>query len=260
MKDTEPGSSAYTPAENSDIWSPELDDAHLGLLSVLLDCCLLFREDRVSLEKLRLPFHAQWLGTSLDRVLADLLRGGVVELIANDFLTVPESIRRKLVAFMEDRLLDRSFALPDGDVTFRRLMSAFPDFCQTEMRISLEADDPPGMWGGSAFRAASKRYLFLPRPGPPALLAHPEMFVLVLCPLPEGVARVAAPYFTNSPALRHCLALYDLDGGVKINLARAELFVHFERYLRQAHSLRIAPSPAFTISLSEGGLLNLNKG
>jgi hypothetical protein len=65
--------------------------------------------------------------------------------------------------------------------------------------------------------------------------------------------------FVQKPAVRQRVALYDLDQGQKMNLTRSDVFIHFERYLRWVHRLRVVPSPALTQSLLDSGLLVLEK-
>ena len=45
-----------------------------------------------------------------------------------------------------------------------------------------------------------------------------------------------------------------------INLTRSSVFVLFERYIRQEHSLRIGTACALSECLSDAGILNLQMG
>lgn len=257
MKEVEPQRFAQNAGEALNVLSMEDGDARISLLATLLDACLLFHEEGIYLETLRHPFRLRWPDESLDRVSGELLRVGLVERKPDASITVPAGSRLELAAAVEDRLWGQSLGLPDEEIPFRRLMSGFIDYCQTELRILPEARNMAGIWGGSAYRVASRWYFLLIRPGLLVPRVHPEAYTLVLTRLPEAVARNVAAPFATVPAIRHRLALYDLEGGVKINVTRGELFVHFERYLREAYGLRLAPSPAITESLRDVGLINL---
>ena len=52
----------------------------------------------------------------------------------------------------------------------------------------------------------------------------------------------------------------DLENGYKINLTRSDVFVHFERYLRRVHGLRLVVHPDLTQGLIDGGVMKLEMG
>jgi len=92
------------------------------------------------------------------------------------------------------------------------------------------------------------------------LRTHPESFLLLLCQLPATDTETIMELFVESSALRQRVAMVDLEKGFKINLTRSEIFVHFERYLRRVHRLRLAVHPDLTQSLVDGGIMKLEKG
>jgi hypothetical protein len=240
-------------------WMGEGEGAHAAVLSALLDAHLLFQEECLSPEPLLPLFEARWPEASLAEAWERLRRDGLAEPGPGAALAVTEELRRPLVAALEAHLWGCSLDMPGGAMTFRRLMAGFGDYCQTELGLPPDTGGPD-VWGGVAFRLANRRQLLLLRPGLLRLRAHPEAHVLVLCPLPEGVALAVAALLVREPALRARLSLYDVESGDRVNLTRGELPVYFERYLRQAHGLRMSPSPAITEGLKDGGLLNLGKG
>jgi hypothetical protein len=240
-------------------WLGEGNGTRTAVLSALLDVHLLFREECLSPEALLPLFEAWWPGASLDEVWEEPHRYGLVQAVPEAILAVPEELRRPLAAALERHLWDRPLDLPGGTVSFRRLVSSFVGYCQTELRAAPE-EDSTDIWGGVAFQFSNRRQLLLVRPRPLMLRAHPEWHTLALCSLPEASRRAVAESFTHQPALRHRLALFDVEAGEKVNLTRGELPVYFERYLRHAYGLRMAPLPGLTESLRDGALLNLDKG
>lgn len=253
----EPGRS---DGEDLEFWLTQGDGTHSGLLSALLDAHWLFQEEYLSPETLRPLFGARWPEGSLAREWEELSRLGLLEPGPENSCAVPGHLRRALANALEGDLWRQPLYLPGGTASFPQLIAGFTDYCRSELKICPDAGAGMEVWGGIAFRLSGRQHLVLYRPDLLRLSAHPDAHVLVVCPLPAAVAMVASSSFSSVPALRNRLALYDVEGGVKINLTRSELFVYFERYLRQVHGLRMAPSRVLTDSLRDSGLLNLDKG
>ncbi len=259
MNEQEPQRSVQDSFDALKGWLKARDWPHLGPLCALLDAHLLFREEGLSAEALRPLFQVWWRAKSLAAILADLVGAGLLlEGSSGACYAVPCELRQSLAAELGRHLAGLPTSLPDGITDLRRLLYGFAGYCQRETtNLLVPAAE---VWGGMSFASGGGRHLLLLRPSPVRLHPHPEAYVLILCALPEASAESIAGQFASRPALRHRLALYDLEKGHKINLTRSELFVHFERYLRQGHGLRVTPSPAFTRCLMASGLLNLNKG
>jgi hypothetical protein len=114
--------------------------------------------------------------------------------------------------------------------------------------------------GGRRLFTTERAHWLLIRPSPVRLRAHEEAYILLLCRLPDAASQVVAELLVQSPALRQRVALYDLERGLKFNLTRSEVFVHFERFLKRIHGLRMGPDPTLTQSLLDAGLLSYDKG
>lgn len=114
-------------------------------------------------------------------------------------------------------------------------------------------------WGGTAYTSSGRTHLLLFRPFPLYPRAHPELYMLMICHLPQGGLEPITDLFVASASLRQRVALYDLDKGQKMNLTRSDLFIHFERFLRWTYGLRIVLSPELTQGLISAGILVLEK-
>ena len=148
--------------------------------------------------------------------------------------------------------------LPKGELTMEDLLEDFSIYCRGELKI--EIDDRTATWGGRCFSSSGLCHHVLIRPRPVLLRAHPEAFMLLLCDLAAASIDAIIERFVERPGFRRRLALVDLEKGYKINLTRSDVFVHFERYLRRVHGLRLVVHPDLTQGLVDGGIMKLEMG
>jgi hypothetical protein len=232
-----------------------------SVLSALLDAQLIFNEPGLSLEQ----FHPLWNPFFPDRPLEAQLRElGIlrwVEISRSSTYAVPSGLCLPLAREMDGFMTQQTIRLPHGDMAMGQLLDDFSDYYGNGPGIDLPAEKKSvKAWGGMVLFTTDRAHWMLIRPHPVRLRAQEEAYLLVLCSLPETVSLVLAGLFVNSPALRQRVALFDLEGGRKLNLTRSEVFVHFERFLKRVHGVRIGPDPALTQSLLDAGLLSFDKG
>lgn len=252
---------AESPLEALRTWLKEGATPHLSILYTLLDAHLLFEETGLSIEALQSLFEVCWPETSLPDTLTEMLRPELLTASPGPSYMIPQELRPTLATELGENLAHYPFHLPNSVTEFEELLGNFAAYLQGELKGTLtQADTMREVWGGQAFRSSGRHHLLLLRPCPLRLHAHPEANILMLCQLPEADIETITQQFARKPALRHRLALYDLEKAHKINLTRSDVFVYFERYLRRVHGLRMVPAPALTQTLVDSGLLSLEKG
>jgi hypothetical protein len=101
---------------------------------------------------------------------------------------------------------------------------------------------------------------FLRRPYPLLLQPHDHDYILKLCAFPPKTIETFTKAYVRSRPLRDRFALYALGSVEKINLTRSTVFVLFERYIKQEHSLRMGPGLPLSLSLRDAGILSLQMG
>ena len=224
-----------------------------ALLCAFLDARILFQKEAVPLEELA-PLWKVYC-----RECAPEEEAGYLGLLPSSeagvcHLADSEDVARRLAPHLDGQRL----RLPQGDFTWGELLDGFTAYCRKE--LGIEVDDRTATWGGRCFSSSGRCHHVLIRPRPVLLRPHPESFLLLLCQLPATDIGPVLELFVKSSALRQRLAMVDLEKGFKINLTRSEIFVHFERYLRRMHGLRLAVHPDLTRSLVDGGIMKLEKG
>jgi hypothetical protein len=231
------------------------------MLSTFLDAQLIFGETELSLDTLRPLFDVYWPKSSVVDATRELVRLGLLNNNPGSTYAVPREICRSVASTLEDDLIDYAFQGISGPTQFGTLLDGFSNYCLNELRVTLAEDNQlTQTWGGRAYTSAGQVHYLLLRPYPLHLRTHTDAHTLMLCELPDEGITTITDHFARSKALRQRLALYDLGRCQKINLTRSDVFVFFERYLRRVHGLRIAPAPALTQSLVDGGLLSLEMG
>lgn len=252
---------AGSPLEAVRTWLKEGATPHLSILYTLLDAHLLFGETGLSIEALQSLFEVCWPQISLIDTLTEMLHSELLMARPGPSYTMPQELRPTLATQLGDNLAHYPCHLPNGVTEFEELVGSFAGYLQSELKGALaQADRGTDVWGGQAFNSSGRRHLLLLRPCPLRLHPHPEACILMLCQLPDIGIETITEQFARKPALRHRLALYDLEKAHKINLTRSDVFVYFERYLRRVHGLRVVPAPALTQTLIDSGLLSLEKG
>jgi hypothetical protein len=228
-------------------------DAGCALLCACLDARILFQKEAVPLDELA-PLWKLYCGECTPEEEAECL--GLLPSSGAGICRLAdiEDGSRRLAAHLDGRRL----RLPQGDLTLGELLDGFTAHCRQE--LGIEIDDRMASWGGRCFSSSGRCHHVLIRPRPVMIRPHPDAFLLLLCGLPETDIGTILELFVESPALRQRLALVDLETGFKINLTRSEIFVHFERYLRRMHGLRLVVHPDLTRSLVDGGIMKLEKG
>lgn len=240
-------------------WLHEPDWASISLLSTMLDSHLLFQEEGLGADDLEPLFQVWWPDRSLSETIRQLQGKGLLTVGPGQRTRVPDGLIEPLASVLSTILGREKLSLPRWSGSPAELLTAFDAYCLQELSGPRPADGHSYAWGGAAYTSAGRTHLLLFRPFPLRLQAHPELYVLMICQLPQdGVEAITHP-FIEHPSLRQRLALYDLDQGQKMNLTRSDLFIHFERFLRWTHGLRIVPSPELTRSLVDAGLLVLEK-
>lgn len=241
-------------------WLREEEWAPLSVLCSLLDAHLLLGVEGLSMDDLQPLFAVWWPRHSLSELLGDLVGSGLATLQPGPSYAVAPGLRPALAAALDGHLAGQLVFLPEAAPSLEELFAGLEQYLREEGSEATRSGDLPEVWDGAAFSSNGRRHLILRRPFPLHLQAHPEAFILYLFQLPDqGAERLAAPFVLRA-ALRQRLALVDLEQGQKLNLTRSDVFVHFERYLRRAHGLRLALAEALTQGLVDGGLLKLEKG
>jgi hypothetical protein len=154
-----------------------------------------------------------------------------------------------------------SVELPAGPTSYGQLLEGFAAHCVHETGVRLApAEQTIAASAAWTFLSTNRLHAMLVRPYPLWVPAHPDSFVALLGRLPDIVPKDLLERFAGEPAVRARAAVYDLERGEKINLTRSDVFVHFERFLRRTHRLRVVPSPDVTRALADSGVLTLDKG
>ncbi|MBI4775738.1 MAG: hypothetical protein HY788_16465 [Deltaproteobacteria bacterium] len=224
-----------------------------ALLCALLDTEILFEEKGVPFETLT-PLWNLYCPECAPEHEAELL--GLSSSSEADACTLAgsEGLERRLT----DHLAGRRIRLRRGDLTLAELLDDFTERCRRDLGIAI--DDRSATWGGRCFSASGRCHHVLIRPRPVLIRAHPLAFILLLSPLPVSGIHPIIDLFVEIPGLRQRLAIVDIENGLKINLTKSDVFVHFERYLRRVHGLRLAVHPELTQGLVDGGIMKLEKG
>ncbi|NIQ39464.1 MAG: hypothetical protein GTN81_12865 [Proteobacteria bacterium] len=261
MKSKSPQGRAKASLESLKALSADRGDTCVSLLSTFLDAQLIFGETELSLDRLHPLFDVYWPTSSIDDAARELVRLGLLNNNPESTYAVPRGICRPVASALEENLTDYAFQGKSGPTQFGALLDGFSKYCLSELRVTLaEGNQLTPPWGGRAYTSAGQVHYLLLRPYPLYLRTHTDAHTLTLCELPDEGITAMTDHFARSKALRQRLALYDLGRCQKINLTRSDVFVFFERYLRRVHGLRIAPAPALTQSLVDGGLLSLEMG
>lgn len=240
-------------------WLHEPDWAPISVLTTVLDSHLLFQEEGLAIGDVEPLFRVWWPDRSLFETMRQLQEKGLLTVGPGQRTRVSNGLIEPLASVLSTILGREELSLPRWSGSLAELLTAFDTYCLQELSGPRPAEGYPSVWGGAAYTSAGRTHLLLLRPFPLRLQAHPELYMLMICQLPQnGVSAITDP-FIQHPSLRQRLALYDLDRGQKMNLTRSDLFIHFERFLRWTHGLRIVPSPQLTRSLVDAGLLVLEK-
>lgn len=239
-------------------WLHDPDWAAISVLSALLDSHLLFDEEGLAADQLEPLFGVWWPDRRLAETTDRLQRQGLLTVRLGRIYGVPGATLEPLAGILTAILEQQVISLPKWSGSLAELLEAFDDYC-LELNGPRRVEGLAGAWGGAAYTSSDRTHLLLFRPFPLRLQVHPENYVLMIGQLPEdGIEAITGPLIER-PSLRQRVALYDLDRGEKMNLTRSDLFIHFERFLRWTHGLRIVASPALTRSLIDAGLLVLEK-
>jgi hypothetical protein len=175
--------------------------------------------------------------------------------------SISANLNQEVAEEVERHLMDECIRLPQAELRLGDLLEDFDRYCREELRIEpAETAGRSPSWGGKCFTSAGRCHHVLVRPAPVRLQAHRQHFVLLLCQLPQDGTEKIVEFFVRSSALRQRVALFDLERGLKINLTRSDVFVHFERFLRRKHGIRLAPAPDLTQGLVDGALMAIEKG
>ncbi len=258
-------SSAPLPTEHSrllDLLSPQPgqpDWASVGVLSAILDRHFLSGGDGLAAGQLEPLFRAWWPDLALVETLDRLREKGLLSMTSGQRYRVPEALLQPLADVLTTLLNGQVLSLPKWSGSPWELLAAFDAHCLQELSGPRPAEPSLPLWGGTAYTSAGRTHLLLFRPTPLYLEAHPDLYILILCQLPQGRLEPITDLFVASASLRQRVALYDLGKGQKMNLTRSDLFIHFERFLRWTYGLRIAPSPELTQGLIGAGILVLEK-
>jgi hypothetical protein len=230
-------------------------------LCALLDAQLIFRESGLSLEQFEPLWDLYYRDCPLDGPIQSLCRMELVQISPASICAVSSDLCLTLAEEIDGFLTKQTICLPQGDLTVGKLLDDFLDYYCTGPAVDLPAErKPEKVCGGIGLFSSNRAHYVLIRPYSPLLRAHEESFILLVCSLPEAVTEVIADSFVKSPALRHRVALFDPERGLKFNLTKSEVFVHFERFLRRVYGVRSRPDPMLTQSLLDAGLLSFDKG
>ena len=243
------------PANTEEIEKAIREDRSAGcaLLCALLDSAVLFQESEVPVEKLKPLWDFYGAECGPEKAVEDL---GLFWNSEPGVCTMPDP--EEAAHRLGNRLAERRIHLAKEERTLGAILDGFTAHCREELGIDL--DEKTATWGGRCYSSADRCHHVLIRPHPVLLRSHPHAFFLLLCHLPPAGIQAILHCFVDSAGLRQRLALVDLEVGYKINLTRSDVFVHFERYLRRKHGLRLAVHPELTKGLVDGGILKLEKG
>lgn len=232
-----------------------------GILAALLDAQIIFREPGLAakdLEPLRAIFYPE---EDPEQTIRRLLALGLIRTGENARLTIPEEIKLPMGREMENFWRIEEVRLPSKTLSFGNLIDEFEAYYRDECGVDPEPEaEAFPLWGGKGIKLSERSHLVLIRPYPLLIRPHENIFILLLSRFPEAGGRTLADLFSANSALRQRLALFDLEGGQKMNLTKSGVFVFFERFLMRVHGLRLAPSGELTQSLVDNGLLSFDKG
>lgn len=232
-----------------------------SVLCALLDAQLMFREPGLSLEQFEPFWDLCHPNCPLDCPIQSLCGMQLVQVSPASICTVSPDLCSLLAREMDEFLARQTIRLPHGDLTVGTLLDDFSAYYWNGPDSHLPAGSKSvKTWGGMGVFSSNRAHYVLVRPYPVLVRAHEESCILLLCSLPEAVSSVIAGLFAKSPGLRHRVALFDPERGRKFNLTRSEVFVHFERFLRRTHGVRLGPDPMLTQCLLDAGLLSFDKG
>lgn len=230
-------------------------------LCALLDAQSIFQEPGLSLEQFEPLWDLYYPDCPLVRAIQSLSRMGLVQVSPESICTISPELCSTLAEEMDGFLSQQKIRLPKGDVSVGALLDDFVDYYCNGPGVDLPAEcKPEKAFGGMRLFSSNRVQYVLFRTYPPVLHGHEESYILLVCSLPETVTEVIAGSFIKSPALRHRVALFDPERGLKFNLTRSDIFVHFERFLRRLYGVRMGPDPMLTQSLLDAALLSFDKG
>ncbi len=243
------------PANTEGIEKAIQEDRSTGcaMLCTLLDSAVLFQEEEVPIENLKPLWHLYCAECGPKEAIEDLGLSSNSEPGVCSLPDTEETTRR-----LGNRLAERRIHLPKEDLTLGAILDGFTAHCREGLGIDI--DEQTATWGGRCYSSLDHCHHVLIRPQPVLLRSHPHAFLLLLCHLPSTGIQAIINCFVESAGLRQRSALVDLEKGYKINLTRSDVFVHFERYLRRKHGLRLAVHPELTKGLVDGGIMKLEKG
>ena len=232
-----------------------------SVLCALLDAQLMFREPGLSLEQFEPLWNLCYPNCPLDGPIQSLCGMELVQITPTSVCALSPELCSPLAREMDEFLATQTIRLPHGDLTVGKLLDNFAAYYRNGPAADLpEESKPVKVWGGMRVFSSNRAHYVLVRPYPVLVRAHEESCILLLCSLPEAVSSVIADLFAGSRGLRHRVALFDPERGRKVNLTRSEVFVHFERFLKRVHGVRMGPDPMLTQSLLDAGLLSFDKG
>lgn len=237
------------------------DEEHLlSLLGSFLDAHTLLQEKGMAGESVNSLFAIWWPKISLAETLRELLRLNLLSSRANDVFAIPEEVRPELFADFRAYAEKHPIKAPLGFVSFEDMVGGFERYAEANLRGQKIEKCSQITWGSSTFMANGRVHHLLRRPYPVRLIWQDQAFILCLCKLPEAGIEVITEGFVRTPGLRQRLALYDTESCMKMNLTRSEVFVWFERYLRDELDVRFIQLPALGRALEQHGILSLRMG
>lgn len=236
-------------------------EPHLSVLLSALDAHFLFSEDALSMSAIAPFFEAWYPHVPLSKVLNSLIQRSWFRPLSENRYAVPESLRLSLAMKLGEHLETTTLRLPDKQINLRSLLKGLLQYCREEGIGKIEVMETMAeVVGGWVLHFRERTHWWLLRPSFLNLNVPEEGYLLVFCPIAEEAIESIADWLVAKANLRHRLTLCDLEHAQKVNLTHNDLFVHFERYMRHVHGVRLAPVPAFTQALIDRGLLTIEKG
>lgn len=226
----------------------------------VLDSNFLYQKKELMAEDLQAFFVDLWPEFSLHQALTDLQNLGLLTGGSSTGYAVAKGLQAAIASEMERHFAHSRVLLSDSDITFQELMDGFEEYARSEIEGTFSDSLERKILGGRTYLAGGSKHHILLRPYPLTPQPHSEDYVLILCRLLTPKAHMLTKLYIRNPSLRRGVAIYDLGKTEKINLTRSEVFVHFERYIRRRHGLRISPNPEITQGLVDSGLLSLRMG
>ncbi|MBF0528124.1 MAG: hypothetical protein HQK55_02390 [Deltaproteobacteria bacterium] len=234
-------------------WMVDNDDPSISLLTAIGDAGELRCKFEPTSDDTVKIFTHWWPEARLEETTTQLLAEGLIEADSDRSFALPSRLQPTLKASLTEFYShDSSF--------FNDIFDGFSRYLQQEQPEVVPADPSIDLWNGRTYLTGERRHHLIYRSFPLLFEAPPEDYLLVISEYPDTVLEKIIENFVADASRRNRVAILDLDQTQKVNLTRSEVFVHFERYLRRAHGLRIRTVPTLSRALADGAILNLEMG